>query len=79
MYEDIHYSVQDLQNTAGDVGVSDDKVTLLMNRMRWPSLTIHGIEGAVSDPGTVTIIPNRVGGKFSLRYTLYLISILIPC
>lgn len=66
-YEAIHYKLADLQATAGDVAVSDDVVTLLMNRMRWPSVTIHGIEGAVSDPGTVTIIPNKVAGKFSMR------------
>lgn len=58
-----------------------------MNRMRWPSLSIHGIQGAVSDPGTVTTIPSRVAGKFSLRYehspdsilfTKYLRSIVPP-
>lgn len=65
--ENIHYKLSDLLAITGDVAVSDDVTTLLMNRMLRPSLTIHGIEGAVSDPGTVTIIPNKVAGKFSMR------------
>lgn len=32
-----------------------------------PSLSIHGIEGAFSDPGFKTVIPRKVVGKFSIR------------
>lgn len=38
-----------------------------MGRMRNPSLSIHGIEGAFSAPGSKTVIPASVAGKFSIR------------
>ncbi|KAJ7670030.1 hypothetical protein DFH06DRAFT_1372717 [Mycena polygramma] len=37
-----------------------------MGRMRLPSLLLHGIEGAFAGPGAKTVIPAKVGGKFSL-------------
>ena len=38
-----------------------------MARWRFPTLSIHGIEGAFSDPGAKTVLPRRVSGKFSIR------------
>ena len=38
-----------------------------MGRMRHPSLSLHGIEGAFSGPGGKTVIPAKVTGKFSIR------------
>lgn len=38
-----------------------------MNNWRYPSLSIHGIEGAFSGPGFKTVIPRKVIGKFSIR------------
>lgn len=38
-----------------------------MHLWRFPSLSIHGIEGAFDEPGTKTVIPGRVTGKFSIR------------
>lgn len=38
-----------------------------MHRWRYPSLSIHGIEGAFSDNGAKTVIPAKVIGKFSIR------------
>lgn len=38
-----------------------------MARWRFPSLSIHGIEGAFSAPGAKTVIPASVTGKFSVR------------
>lgn len=38
-----------------------------MSRWRYPSLSIHGIEGAFSEPGEKTVIPRKVIGKFSIR------------
>ena len=38
-----------------------------MSRWRYPSLSLHGIEGAFSDPGEKTVIPMKVIGKFSVR------------
>ena len=51
----------------GHIAVSEDKATVIMARMRNPSLSIHGIEGAFSGVGAKTVIPATVGGKFSLR------------
>mmetsp|Transcript_29046 Transcript_29046/g.89846 ORF Transcript_29046/g.89846 Transcript_29046/m.89846 type:complete len:267 (-) Transcript_29046:2-802(-) len=45
----------------------DTKEQLLMGRWRWPTLSIHGIEGAFSDAGAKTVLPRRVSGKFSIR------------
>jgi acetylornithine deacetylase/succinyl-diaminopimelate desuccinylase-like protein len=47
--------------------LNDDKTSLLMGRWRFPSLSLHGIEGAFSDTGAKTVIPAKVVGKFSLR------------
>lgn len=38
-----------------------------MHRWRYPSLSLHGIEGAFSDVGAKTVIPRKVTGKFSIR------------
>lgn len=38
-----------------------------MARWRYPSLSLHGIEGAFYEPGQKTVIPRKVIGKFSLR------------
>ena len=45
----------------------DDKKSLLMARWRYPTLSLHGIEGAFSGVGAKTVIPAKVIGKFSLR------------
>ncbi|KAH1008817.1 hypothetical protein HUJ05_009337 [Dendroctonus ponderosae] len=43
------------------------KEKILMHRWRYPSLSLHGIEGAFSEPGSKTVIPAKVIGKFSIR------------
>ena len=43
------------------------KKDVLMGRWRFPTLSLHGIEGAFSGPGAKTVIPANVKGKFSLR------------
>ncbi|KAI5091160.1 cytosolic non-specific dipeptidase [Silurus meridionalis] len=40
---------------------------VLMHRWRYPSLSLHGIEGAFSAGGAKTVIPRKVIGKFSIR------------
>ncbi|GCC23779.1 hypothetical protein chiPu_0002177 [Chiloscyllium punctatum] len=40
---------------------------MAIHRWQFPSLSIHGIEGAFSGPGTKTVIPAKVKGKFSIR------------
>jgi len=49
------------------ITISEDKATALMGRMRSPSLSLHGIEGAFYGPGGKTVIPAKVSGKFSIR------------
>jgi cytosolic nonspecific dipeptidase len=69
-YRDIDF---DLETYRKDVGVSgdlmngDSKTNLLMHRWRFPTLSIHGIEGAYSGAGAKTVIPGKVIGKFSIR------------
>ena len=59
----------DVEESAGaSIALSDDKAKVLMGRMRYPSLSIHGIEGAFYAPGAKTVIPAKVSGKFSIRY-----------
>lgn len=43
------------------------KEELLLHLWRYPSLSIHGIEGAFPEPGIKTVIPAKVIGKFSIR------------
>ena len=61
----------DVEGYRKDIGTNallkTDKAELLMNRWRNPTLSLHGIEGAYSDPGAKTVIPRQVIGKFSLR------------
>ncbi|EIW53574.1 Zn-dependent exopeptidase [Trametes versicolor FP-101664 SS1] len=67
-YENLDYTKQDLVDAVGaDIGLSDDPAELLMGRMRYPSLSLHGIEGAYSGPGVKTVIPAKVTAKFSIR------------
>ncbi|KAF7440176.1 hypothetical protein PC9H_000520 [Pleurotus ostreatus] len=68
IYSGLDYSIQDIQDAAGAaIALSDDKVNVLMGRMRYPSLSLHGIEGAFSGVGAKTVIPAKVSGKFSIR------------
>jgi len=64
-FDPAQYHAQDV--TPGAAMEGDTKEAILMARWRWPTLSIHGIEGAFADPGAKTVIPRRVSGKFSLR------------
>ncbi|KLO15516.1 CNDP dipeptidase [Schizopora paradoxa] len=67
-YDALDYSIQDVEAAVGaPIALSDDKATVLMGRMREPSLSLHGIEGAFSAAGAKTVIPAKVSGKFSIR------------
>ncbi|KAJ3598519.1 hypothetical protein NHX12_002030 [Muraenolepis orangiensis] len=67
-YQDIEF---DMENYKNKLGVSqlmyNDKVELLSHRWRYPTVSIHGIEGAFSASGTKTVIPAKVNAKFSIR------------
>ncbi|KAF8639234.1 hypothetical protein AX17_001719 [Amanita inopinata Kibby_2008] len=68
IYHKLDYSIQDVEEAAGaQVTISSEKVEVLMGRMRLPSLSLHGIEGAFSGQGAKTVIPAKVSGKFSIR------------
>lgn len=67
-YETIDFSLADVEGAAGSkTALKENKAEILMGRMRYPSLSIHGIEGAFSTPGAKTVIPAAVHGKFSIR------------
>jgi Cys-Gly metallodipeptidase DUG1 len=67
-YEKINFSVADIDASTGSQStISEDKTEVLMAKMREPSLSLHGIEGAFSAPGSKTVIPAAVTGKFSIR------------
>ncbi|XP_041101655.1 beta-Ala-His dipeptidase-like isoform X2 [Polyodon spathula] len=67
-YQGIEF---DLEEHKKDCGVTkflfDTKEEILQHRWRYPSLSIHGIEGAFFETGTKTVIPRKVIGKFSIR------------
>ncbi|KZW00369.1 CNDP dipeptidase [Exidia glandulosa HHB12029] len=68
LYDALDYGISDVEQSAGaKIALSDDKIKVLMGRMREPSLSLHGIEGAFYSPGAKTVIPASVAGKFSLR------------
>ena len=65
MYDGLNF---DLNEFMGDIGVTNlttgkDKVKTLMARWRFPSLSLHGIQGAFAEPGSKTVIPRKVTGK----------------
>lgn len=69
LYKDIDFDVEDYKKDLGHQKLihDKDKINTLMARWRYPSLSLHGIEGAFSEPGAKTVIPRKVIGKFSVR------------
>lgn len=68
LYDDIDFSPEELHAAAGsETGLHNNKKDILKHRWRFPSLSIHGIEGAFSGAGAKTVIPSKVVGKFSIR------------
>lgn len=69
IYEAISFDVAEYKKDLGATRLlhNEDKTQLLMHRWRYPSLSIHGIEGAFYEPGQKTVIPRKVIGKFSIR------------
>ncbi|KAJ2801984.1 hypothetical protein H4R20_003454 [Coemansia guatemalensis] len=67
-YEGLEFShaalAKDLKN---DVIIHKEERDTLKHRWRFPTLSIHGVEGAFHSSGDKTVIPARVRGKFSLR------------
>jgi acetylornithine deacetylase/succinyl-diaminopimelate desuccinylase-like protein len=72
LYDSIEFDLDDFKQENRIASVSnkllhDNKKALLMARWRFPTLSLHGIEGAFSGAGAKTVIPAKVIGKFSLR------------
>jgi acetylornithine deacetylase/succinyl-diaminopimelate desuccinylase-like protein len=72
LYDTIDFDVEAFKDEAKVQTVSNrtlkpDKKSLLMARWRYPTLSLHGIEGGFSGTGAKTVIPAKVIGKFSLR------------
>ncbi|XP_072172211.1 cytosolic non-specific dipeptidase-like [Diadema setosum] len=68
LYGPIDFSLDEYK---GQIGANrllhDTKAKILQHRWRYPSLSIHGIQGAFSEGGAKTVIPRKVTGKFSIR------------
>ncbi|VDK45319.1 unnamed protein product [Anisakis simplex] len=68
LYDNIDFDVEAFKKFIAVPGLTaETKQEILMNRWRYPSLSVHGIEGAFSGAGPKTVIPSKVIGKFSLR------------
>lgn len=68
LYNDIVFDTDEFKESIGASKLlHESKEEVLKHRWRYPSLSIHGIEGAYSDSGFKTVIPARVIGKFSIR------------
>ncbi|KAL9130139.1 MAG: hypothetical protein Q9217_001613 [Psora testacea] len=68
LYGNIAYTMDNLYESIGSkTGIFPNKESTLMARWRYPSLSLHGIEGAFSAGGAKTVIPAKVIGKFSIR------------
>jgi Cys-Gly metallodipeptidase DUG1 len=68
LYDGISFTMDNIHESLGSkTTIFEDKKSTLMARWRYPSLSIHGIEGAFSQPGAKTVIPAKVIGKFSIR------------
>ncbi|KAL9085813.1 MAG: hypothetical protein Q9165_007445 [Trypethelium subeluteriae] len=68
LYGDIAFTMDNLYESLGSqTSIFSDKERTLMGRWRYPSLSLHGVEGAFSAPGAKTVIPAKVIGKFSIR------------
>jgi len=68
LYKNIAFTMDNLYESIGSqTSIFEDKESTLMGRWRYPSLSLHGIEGAFSAPGAKTVIPAKVIGKFSIR------------
>lgn len=67
-YETIEFDQEDFRRGLNAPKLQKEKkADILMHLWRYPSLSLHGIEGAFSGAGAKTVIPAKVIGKFSIR------------
>ena len=68
IYSSIDFDKDVFQKDVGSGKLtSDDRTEVLMRRWRFPSLSVHGVQGAFAEPGEKTVMPAKVIGKFSIR------------
>jgi len=69
LYDEIEFDLDSLKGVAGthDLLHPESSKLAMMHMWRYPSLSLHGIEGAHSGQGAKTVIPAKVIGKFSIR------------
>lgn len=68
LYDNIQFKLEEFEQNIGSKTVMHEQVKpALQARWRYPSLSIHGVEGAFYAPGAKTVIPAKVVGKFSIR------------
>jgi len=68
VYKPIQFCLDEYKGDIGcEVLQKETKEEVLQQRWRFPSLSVHGIEGAFSGQGCKTVIPRKVIGKFSVR------------
>ncbi|KAF7183814.1 hypothetical protein CNMCM7691_004236 [Aspergillus felis] len=69
IYNKIHYKMEDFYTDiqSKTAAIYDKPSDTLKHRMRFPSLTIHGIYGADASRDMTTSVPPTVMGKFSIR------------
>lgn len=69
LYDEVDFDLDGLERVSGAPALLHPESTKaqLLHMWRYPSLSIHGIEGAHASPGAKTVIPSKVVGKFSIR------------
>uniref|UniRef100_A0A2R5LEL2 Putative metalloexopeptidase n=1 Tax=Ornithodoros turicata TaxID=34597 RepID=A0A2R5LEL2_9ACAR len=68
LYNDLDFDMEVFRQELGCSKLAHgDKGDLLMAMWRFPSLSIHGVEGAFDGSGAKAVIPGWVSGKFSIR------------
>ena len=68
LYEPIDFCPKTYLEESGCFDlIHEDKVNTLLHKWRFPSLSIHGVQGAFDGAGAKTVIPRKVIGKFSIR------------
>ncbi|KAI8928454.1 hypothetical protein BC831DRAFT_448725 [Entophlyctis helioformis] len=68
IYKVLDFNMTDIFNAIDAKNtIFDSEREVLMARWRFPSLSLHGIEGAFYGSGAKTVIPAKVIGKFSIR------------
>jgi len=71
--QDVHPISLDVEQVKRDAGglsflTGDDKEAIMMNRTRFPALTIHGIDSSTSRDACIRrVIPNVATAKLSIR------------